>query len=370
MKQALLAVSFGTSVPRARQDIAAVEQALAAGAPGRDFYRAYTSPTIRRMLDGRGETVPGLPEALEALAAAGYEELLVQPTHLLYGIEYDKLKADAAAFAGCFARLALGRPLAADSESLCLLAACFAVPLLSGHLGGANRLARRIGAVCGALPVITTATDANGVFAVDEWAVRQGCRVVDVPRIKNVSAKILAGGTAVLRSPWPVKGAPPQGVAVGGDAFDFELTVHSADAGALRLVPRVAVLGVGCKKETPARAIEQAFASLLAQSGLCAEAFYKVCSIDLKQDEPGLRAFCAAHGFAFETFSAAQLAAVKGSFSASGFVQSVTGVDNVCERSAVLGSGGTLYHKKQAGGGVTMAVAMAPFAPDWRWQDE
>ena len=83
-----------------------------------------------------------------------------------------------------------------------------------------------------------------------------------------------------------------------------------------------------------------------------------------------LRAFCAAHGFAFETFSAAQLAAVAGRFSSSGFVQSVTGVDNVCERSAVLGSGGTLYCKKQAGGGVTMAAAMAPFAPDWRWQDE
>ena len=109
---------------------------------------------------------------------------------------------------------------------------------------------------------------------------------------------------------------------------------------------------------------------MLAQSGLCAETFYKVCSIDLKRDEPGLRAFCAAHGFAFETFSAAQLAAVEGRFSSSGFVQSVTGVDNVCERSAVLGSGGTLYCKKQAGGGVTMAAAMAPFAPDWRWQDE
>ena len=116
--------------------------------------------------------------------------------------------------------------------------------------------------------------------------------------------------------------------------------------------------------------MEEAFAALLAQSGLCAEAFYKVCSIDLKRDEPGLRAFCAAHGFAFETFSAAQLAAVEGCFSSSGFVQSVTGVDNVCERSAVLGSGGTLYCKKQAGGGVTMAAAMAPFAPDWRWQDE
>ena len=246
----------------------------------------------------------------------------------------------------------------------------FAVPLLSGHLGGANRLARRIGAVCGALPVITTATDANGAFAVDEWAVRQGCCVLDVPRIKRVSAKILAGGTAVLRSPWPVAGTPPAGVAADGGAFDFELTVHSADAGALRLVPRIAVLGVGCRKGIGQQAMEEAFAALLAQSGLCAEAFYKVCSIDLKRDEPGLRAFCAAHRFAFETFSAAQLAAVEGRFSSSGFVQSVTGVDNVCERSAVLGSGGTLYCKKQAGGGVTMAAAMAPFAPDWRWQDE
>ena len=104
----------------------------------------------------------------------------------------------------------------------------FAVPLLSGHLGGANRLARRIGAVCGALPVITTATDANGAFAVDEWAVRQGCCVLDVPRIKRVSAKILAGGMAVLRSPWPVAGTPPAGVAADGGALDFELTVHSA----------------------------------------------------------------------------------------------------------------------------------------------
>lgn len=118
MKQALLAVSFGTSVPRARQDIEAVERVLAAGAPERAFCRAYTSPTIRRILAERGEPVSGLPEALEALAAAGVEDVAVQPTHLLYGFEYDKLKADAAAFAGRFARLALGRPLAADRLSL------------------------------------------------------------------------------------------------------------------------------------------------------------------------------------------------------------------------------------------------------------
>ena len=69
----------------------------------------------------------------------------------------------------------------------------FAVPILSGHLGGANDLARTIAAVCGAVPVITTATDAHGIFAVDEWTKHQNCMVLEPERIKLVSGKLLAG---------------------------------------------------------------------------------------------------------------------------------------------------------------------------------
>ena len=136
------------------------------------------------------------------------------------------------------------------------------------------------------------------------------------------------------------------------------------------LFAAIAVLGAGCRKGTPAAALERAFAELLEKSGLNPLAFYKVCSIDLKRDEPGLLAFCQSRGLAFETFSAQALLAVEGDFSPSGFVRSVTGVDNVCERAAVLGSGGALIVKKQAGDGVTMAAALAPFSPDWRWRDE
>ena len=84
----------------------------------------------------------------------------------------------------------------------------FAVPILSGHLGGANDLARALAAVCGAVPVITTATDANGVFAVDEWAKHQNCTVLEPERIKLVSGALLAGKTVQFASDWPIAGAP------------------------------------------------------------------------------------------------------------------------------------------------------------------
>ena len=85
----------------------------------------------------------------------------------------------------------------------------FAIPLLSGHLGGANDLARWLAAVCGAVPVITTATDVNGLFAVDLWAKAQNCAVLEPERIKRVSGALLAGQTVRYWSPWPVAGETP-----------------------------------------------------------------------------------------------------------------------------------------------------------------
>ena len=70
-----------------------------------------------------------------------------------------------------------------------------------------------------------------------------------------------------------------------------------------------------------------------------------------------------------EISAAEALRQAEGTFTASAFVERTTGVDNVCERGAVLAAGGSLYARKHAGGGVTMALAWKPVRLDWRWQD-
>lgn len=246
----------------------------------------------------------------------------------------------------------------------------FAIPILSGHLGGANDLARELAAVCGAVPVITTATDANGVFAVDEWAKHQNCAVLEVEKIKCVSGELLAGKSAAYWSDFPIAGAAPSDViaAETQENADFALTLFPA-GNALHLVPKIAVLGVGCRRGTAAEQLESVFAKFCEKNGLAPQSICEAASIDLKQNETGLLEFCEKHHWKIKFYSAEQLQKAPGTFTPSSFVRSVTGVDNVCERSAVLASGGTLCLKKYPSGGVTFALAQKPYSPDWRWQN-
>ena len=250
----------------------------------------------------------------------------------------------------------------------------FAIPLVSGHLGGANELAVHIAGLLGATPVVTTATDGRGVFAVDSWARAQGCAVENPERIKDVSGKLLAGATVVVRSAWPVDGPVPAGVRllVGDEQPAVAADVHvnlgrAANAASLHVVPRIVVAGIGCRRGLSCAVIKRAVEQALYEAGIADVALRAVASIDIKRDEVGLEEFCAGRGLPFKVFSAEELCAVEGTFASSAFVRSVAGVDNVCERAAVRASGGTLLLPKSAHDGVTVALAVAPFAPSWSW---
>ena len=102
----------------------------------------------------------------------------------------------------------------------------FAVPILSGHLGGANDLARALAAVCGAVPVITTATDANGVFAVDAWARHQNCAVLERGASSASAADCWRAGWCGTARNSPLPGRLLPGWSRRGEAerADFALT--------------------------------------------------------------------------------------------------------------------------------------------------
>jgi len=242
--------------------------------------------------------------------------------------------------------------------------ASFVVSLLSGHIGGANDLTVVLARFLGAMPVVTTATDVNGVFAIDAWAVKRGLKISNPDRIKRISARLLAGETISIQSALPVTGRLPEGIKLCDKGGDVLITCRTRGREeALRLVAPIVTLGVGCKRDVTAETIERAFELTLKKASCHPLAVARVCSISLKAREPGILEFCRAHALPYKTFSAQELMAVQGVYTASAFVKQVTGVDNVCERSAVLGSGagGRLLTGKDAGNGVTMALAISPY---------
>lgn len=241
-----------------------------------------------------------------------------------------------------------------------------AVSLLSGHIGGANALTLQVAATIGAEPVVTTATDVNRRFSVDAWAARHGLRIGSMDEAKRFSAGILVGDMP-LCSDFPIEGELPNGVYIAREgACGAAITCFQAQpfAHTLRLTPQIVHLGIGCRRGTPKEKIEKAADALK----LCPEAIRSVASIDVKRDEAGLLAFCEARGLPTAFYSAQELERAQGTFSSSEFVQKTVGVDNVCERSAVLaaGDGAQLIVRKTCLDGVTVAAA----AENWRVEFE
>ncbi len=238
----------------------------------------------------------------------------------------------------------------------------FVISLLSGHIGGANALAVRLAAALGATPVVTTATDVNGRFRADEWAARHGLVIADMSAARRFSARILERDLPLL-SDFTIVGRLPAGLVPGAEG-DCGLLISCRDVRpfqtTLLLIPRILHLGIGCRRGTGAEKIDAAVEAALRASSLRREALASASSIDVKQDEAGLNAWMRATGLKPGFFSARALNDVPGTFSGSAFVRDTVGVDNVCERAAMLaaGEGARLILSKMCLDGVTVAVAL------------
>lgn len=209
----------------------------------------------------------------------------------------------------------------------------YVISLLSGHLGGANQLARQVAEFLAATPVITTASDVLGLFSIDDWARQQGLFVANPEAILAVAKKVLAGERLRLKAESEISGQLPDIFDLVTEEPDVVIGYAKPSGSALHLIAPIVRLGSGCRKQLDPALYAQAMDDFLNHHRIHPKALSGLYSITLKQAEPAMLAYARDHKIPFIVYRPEDIADQRVS-SQSDFVASVTGIDNVCERCA------------------------------------
>ena len=272
----------------------------------------------------------------------------------------------------------------------------YVIPILSGHIGGANALAVDLARALGAQAVITTATDVNGVIAIDSWATENHMKIDRIGNIKYISSAVLENRRVKVYTQCRGRFAGQKAQELAGLYQGFE-TLESLDSQgppessdselplivitdsqslikdvrknfpeALVLIPCVTFAGMGCRKDIDFLPAEELFEQALTELDLDVRAVRSLNSVDLKKDERALLMLAEKYSMEFNTFSAEELMEAElhtdAEMSHSELVSRVAGASNVCERAAVMGALGFesdiyIIMKKTKRNGVTIAVS-------------
>lgn len=227
----------------------------------------------------------------------------------------------------------------------------YVIPLLSGHLGGANELANELAAALCAQAVLTTATDVEGIPALDDLARRNHCHLENLEQWKKVALSLLEGEPIALYSTVRVNPVFPENVT-------RVETVEEINKGSFRgvifiteevlnqekelshccviLRPRNIMVGVGCRKGKPAGEIISAIEITLDKLKISPYSVAALASISIKEEEQGLLEAARHLGVPIKFFSAVQLQELHGQVLSSDFVLENTGTGAVAEPAARL----------------------------------
>ncbi|MER5216059.1 precorrin-3B C(17)-methyltransferase [Streptomyces sp. NPDC002838] len=225
----------------------------------------------------------------------------------------------------------------------------FAVSLVGGHGGGANELAREVGELLGAEPVVTTATDAVGVPGLDTLGFPAEGDVA------GVSRAVLDGEPVALKADfaWPL---PALRVAEEG-AYVIRLTDRLVGPAEHEVVlrPPSLVVGVGASKGAPVDEVLELIEAALRDAGLSARSVAELATVDAKADEPGIVEAAEHLGVPLVTHSAEELAAVDVPNPSDAPLAAV-GTPSVAEAAALVRGGELLVPKRKSAAAPAMAT--------------
>lgn len=263
----------------------------------------------------------------------------------------------------------------------------FAVPLVGGHRAGANELARRLAALTGGHAALTTSSDTQGLPALDLIGRDRGWRLAADSATTHVMACLVNGepigvwvdpalpaARALLAAELaavPAVEWVSEPSALANDYFAAAIMVsHRRLANvweairpkALRYLPPVLAVGIGCRRETPAGELAEALTTTLAEADLLPECVATIATAELKATEPGIIALAAQLGVPLTIISTEQLRALD----PEGFSPSAASrfeLPGVAEPCAVVAAHGPLLAPKRSFARCTVAVALrAPAA--------
>ncbi|WP_369367469.1 precorrin-3B C(17)-methyltransferase [Streptomyces sp. CG4] len=225
----------------------------------------------------------------------------------------------------------------------------FAVSLVGGHAGGANELARAVGELLGAEPVVTTATDSVGLAGLDTLGLPYEGSVA------LVSRALLDGEPVALETEvaWPL---PPLPTSPRG-AYTVRLTDRDVVPGEheVLLRPPSLVVGVGASKGAPEAEVLGLIEETLREAGLSVRSVAELATVDAKAGEPGIVAAAERLGVPLVTYPAEELAAVEVPNPSEAPLAAV-GTPSVAEAAALLRGGELLVPKRKSGARPAMAT--------------
>lgn len=226
----------------------------------------------------------------------------------------------------------------------------FAIPLLSGHLGGANEFAKLLEKELKVIPILTTSSDVTGKIAVDTLSQKLNSRLDSLESAKKVTALIVDGKEVEILLPKNVtKSDGKDGIIIVSNKENIEIT---------KIYPKNLVLGIGCKRGTKREKIESFIEDSFKELNLSLKSIKKIATIDIKKDENGLIELCKKLDLPFEIISREKVKEVENLFEKSEFVEKTIGVGSVSEPCAYLASlkNGRFLLKKSKRDGITLSI--------------
>jgi len=237
----------------------------------------------------------------------------------------------------------------------------FIVSLLSGHLGGANKLTSLIAKTIGGIPIISTASDVSGSIAVDTIAMKLKAHLRDLESAKDVTALIVNKEKVELRLPKNMlvdqysftssenKEKDTTGIVVVSNRQNIKLT---------QIIPKNIILGIGCRKNMAAKTVLDAIELTMKEHNIHMDSIKHIATVDVKSDEIGLLEICNKLDKKLIVIGRDQIKPIQDNYEGSDFVEKTIGVRCVSAPVAYLSSNknGKFIIEKKKYNGVTVSI--------------